>query len=157
MRIITLITALCLLVPTGCGKGDKKKKAGDGKPTVNITEDGISVKTKDGSLNVSAGKGAKIPPSFPKDVLVYEDATVLMAMEVPNGHQAHLKTEDEPDQVAETYLQALLAEGWTKDRSFGTSQSKGFGFSKEGRTLTLSVATNEGATHIAIAIMKLSE
>lgn len=150
MRIIASFAVLCLVAMAGCGKRDKKVP--DSKPGINITEDGVSVKSEAGSFAI--GKGAKVPASFPKDVLVYKKAEILMAMEVASGHQLQLKTPDDKNTVTAAYLKALAAAKWAKQNTVDTGQQVVVNFTKDKRRIALSISQQPDATYVMLVVMK---
>lgn len=157
MRTIISVTTLSLLSLTGCGPRSQEEameKALKDKADVSITDDGISIQGKDGKFSMTAGKDAKVPAGFPADVLVYSGAEVLMAMEIENGHSLQLKTSDDVDKVAEAYLGALGSKQWKKESDTSAGNQKVFGFSKDKRRITLSIAKQPDATYIAMVVIK---
>ena len=80
MKYLFLTVTIICFVFTGCGKkvGEKiaekqieaaAKKSGV-DASVDISDNNMTIKTKDGTATYSTGKGVKIPENFPKDVYI---------------------------------------------------------------------------------------
>ncbi len=125
---------------------EKSMEAGSGgQADVDIKDGQMTVKTDKGEVNVSTGDSAKIPDSFPKDVYVPDGATVMMAMELPEGHTVTLKVKGDPAALQESYIAKATEKGWEKKSAMDMGTMKMLGFEKEGLTLTV-MLNREGET-----------
>jgi hypothetical protein len=162
---IAMLVVSCLLC-AGCGGCHKKtgqklaekmaemQMARNGvKGEVNISDDKVSIKTKDGATTVAYGKSVKVPDGFPADVKVYNGATIVTAMTVPNGFNLQLTTKDSVEKVSEFYKARMAADGWTEEGIYASGQQSTLSFKKDKRTTTIMVIESEKATSITLMTM----
>ena len=71
-KTVVGLVSVALLILTGCGKKPEEKIAEKiieqntgGKAKVDITDQSVKVETEEGTMNMTTGKSAKIPESFP--------------------------------------------------------------------------------------------
>lgn len=163
IRLITAVLVVACLFVSGCGGCQKKtseklaekmiesQMAKNGvKGEVNISDDKVSVKTKDGATTVAYGKSVKVPDSFPKDVPVYDGAMVITAMTVPNGFNLQLQTKDGLEKVAEFYKTRMRSEGWTEEGTFASQEQTTLTYKKERRTAGIVVMASGKETQISV-------
>lgn len=82
------------------------------KADVDVSGDKVTIKSEEGKAEFSGGKGATVPADFPKDVYVYEGATVKAALTVPGGCNLILETGDGADKVLSAIKGKMAANGW---------------------------------------------
>jgi len=104
--VIAMTVVSCLAVG-GCKKAAEKaienKLAREGVDAkVDSSGGKMTIQTKDGTTVVTGGKDAKVPENFPKDVYVYEGATIRGSVSVPNGFNLVMETGDSADDALGT-------------------------------------------------------
>jgi len=147
----------------GCGKkiaekvtekAVERQLAKDGvKADVNLSDSKMTVKTKDGTVTVSGGGDVKVPDTFPKDVYIYDGASVLASVTVPQGQNLQLQTKDSGEKVMSAYKSKLTAEGWKEEASFNTAQQTMVSFKKGDRMVNVMAMSADGNTQITLTVV----
>jgi hypothetical protein len=157
MRYFSVAVLCCAVALSGCAKkaGEKKiekaiEKQTGGKADVDLSEQSLKVKTDNGEMRMTAGKSAKVPDKFPKDVLVYKKASIEAAVEVPQGFNLVMSTGDDKTKVIETYKKEMAAGGWTQKGSMDMGAQMMLMFEKDKRAAHIMVMTEEGKTRITV-------
>jgi hypothetical protein len=163
MKYFVVVLAGVCLVLTGCGKKASEKlaekmieaaAAKDGvKADVNLSDGKMTIKTKEGTATYAAGKGAKIPENFPKDVHIYDGATVFMAASVPNGFNLMLQTKDASDKVVPTMKSKMTADGWKEEAAMDMGQNVMLSYSKGDRKANVTVSSADKMTQITLTVV----
>jgi hypothetical protein len=158
---MTVLTVLVMcLAGGGCGgcrervteKALERAMSRDGVDAdVDIKGGRVSVQTKDGKLDFNAGKAAKIPADFPKDVHI-PDGTPLMAMNTPQGGMLSLQCKATPDAIIADYKQKMPAAGWTEQMSLDMGAGKTLSYAKEKRVANIMVGADDGKTTVVITL-----
>lgn len=120
---------------------------------VQMDEDGMEVKTDDGTATF----GGDVPADWPSDVPVYEGAKVQYTASTnpANGRPGNmmvLQSTDASDDVYAFYQQALVDNGWTVESQANAAGANTLVAKKEGRTVSLLVTPVQDATAISIGI-----
>jgi hypothetical protein len=157
---ILVVSCLCFAGCGGCQKRTGQKLAekmaemqmarNGVKGEVNISDDKVSIKTKDGATTMAYGKSVKVPAGFPADVKVYDGATIVTAMTVPNGFNLQLMTKDSLEKVAEFYKARMAADGWTEEGIYASSQQSTLSYKKGKRTTNIMAMESDKATSITL-------
>ncbi len=84
------------------------------KADVDVSEDKITIRNKDGKIEFSGGEGATVPKDFPNDVYIYEGATIKAALTVPGGCNLQMETGDSADKVLAAIKGKMTANGWSE-------------------------------------------
>lgn len=165
MRFLVLMMTLLMfaLLMFGCGEKSEKMAAekiaektiesnigGDAK--VDIEKESIRIETEKGNMTMTAGDSAKLPANFPKDVFLYKDADLKMAMEFPQAFNLSLETNDAISKVSETYLAEMTEKGWQKKMDMDMEGQKMMAFNKEERTVNLVITSDQAKTQIALTV-----
>jgi hypothetical protein len=161
---VSLVLMVGLLAVGGCGRktdeavAEKAAETAIAKQTggpadVDIKEDGIRIKTKDGEMNLSTGGNIKVPAGFPQDVPIYPGAMVQAAVEVPEGFTLRMTTKEAAAKVVETYLKELPAQKWSKEMSMDMGENSMLTFKKENRTLSVVVSAEKNETSISLSVV----
>jgi hypothetical protein len=152
------MTMVSCLVLAGCKKAGEKAAekaieagmAREGvKADVDTSAGKITIKSKDGTSIVSTGKGAVVPENFPKDVYVYEGATILAAISVPDGFNVNMETSDSADKVMSTIKSKMTGFGWQEETSVNQGKNTMVGYKKGERTAMVNV-NGDNKTHITL-------
>ena len=160
-----LIIGVVLVSILGCGEKTEEKAAEkimekaiesqiEGKAQVNIDGDDIKIKTDDGEISISSGDSAKLPSGFPEDIFLYNKADLNASMTLPQGFQLGFESKDAPSKISEAYLKEMTAAGWSKEMSVDMGNQMMLGFTKEGRTVNVVIASNEDKTQIGLTVQK---
>jgi hypothetical protein len=163
IRIVLAIgLALCMVAVTGCRRASESatekfvekmiEKNGGGKANVDINKGKFTVKTKEGEFEASTGEGATLPAKFPKDVMVYKSAKILVAMTNPQGFAVTLQTGDNPDKVAEKYKAEMASQGWKEEATMNMGGQIVLSYSKETRRATVGIGKDDEGAHISLTV-----
>jgi len=125
-----------------------------GKADVDISDEHISIKTKDGEMTMASGKAARIPADFPSDVLVYKGARVESVVRTTAGSSVSLTSRDEPSAVVAAYKKAMTGKGWSQETTVDMGEQQMLMFSKDDRATTVVVTRRDNSTFIGLTIAK---
>ncbi len=164
-----VLLAICLSVAinvlVGCGKKTEEKvtekivekiieKQAGGKADVDLSEGKMSIKTKDGEMNINAGKSAKLPDDFPKDIFVIKGAEVKMTMEMPQGKSVSFLIEKDMNSVIDIYKKEMKSKGWSEKMAMNMGKSASMIYQKDDRTTNIMIGTEKEKTMINVVIAK---
>jgi hypothetical protein len=149
----------------GCGKKASEKTAEKmaemalqaqtgGKADVQIDGEKMTIQSKDGSMNFSAGGDASIPEDFPEDVYVDRGAKVLMSMRNPGGYVLNLQTSEAVDGVVQSYRREMGGQGWTEEADMNMGGQRMLMFKKEDRRASVTVARQGDITQVMVSLVK---
>lgn len=150
MRYLVVLMAVVLVV--GCGKQvaeraiEKSIKQDSGQNAdVDIGNNTMTIKTDEGTFAVASGKDAKLPATFPDDILIYKGASLQTVMETPEGFHLVCQIADALSKVLESYQTSMISKGWAQDVSMDMGAQKMVVFKKDERTANI-ILTSEGNT-----------
>jgi hypothetical protein len=156
-RSLLVVMGLCVAL-VGCGKKAHEsvaekiiehQMAKEGvKGHVNISDNKVTVETKDGKASYSAGAGTQVPDTFPKDVPVYAGATVMASVSVPDGHNLSLESKDSAEKVIAFYKSKLTGAGWQEAMAMNQPTGSMLVYKKEPRTVSVVVSSSGDTTQI---------
>lgn len=170
LSVVVLVCAAVLL--SGCGKAKKSisekiaekvaekamamsiknSKGEDAK--VDIADGKVSIKSKEGETTYSVGEGASIPADFPKDVYVFKDAAIQMAMKVPDGFMLSLKVGQPTAKLAESFEAEMKAQGWEQEGSFDMGGSRSLTYKKGERQATVMLNKSDDGTDVMLTVVE---
>lgn len=102
----------------------------------------FTIKTQDGQTQYSAGGGVKLPDGFPQELIVVDDAKLIMATSSSTGSSVTYYTNFDQDAVFAKYLANLPVLGWTKDTEINSTQGKMINFSKGAEAGVVTIGEN---------------
>jgi hypothetical protein len=149
--VIGIVMVSCLML-AGCKKASEKMAekaiesglAKDGvKAKVDASGQKITIEDKDGKSVYVAGKSATLPDNFPKDVYVYEGATIMASVSVPEGFNLTLETSDSADKIMGAIKSKMSGLGWKEEMTMNQGKNAMVGYKKEKRTAMYSVNTDK--------------
>jgi hypothetical protein len=152
------MTMVSCLILAGCKKAGEKAAekaieaglAKEGvKADVDTSRGKITIKSKHGTSVVSTGKGAVVPENFPKDVYVYEGATIIAAISVPDSFNLNMETSDSADKVMSTIKSKMTGFGWKEETTVNHGKNSMVGYKKGDRTAMVNVNA-DNKTHISL-------
>lgn len=151
--IIGMTVVSCLALG-GCKKAADKaienRLAREGiNAKVDSSGEKVTIQTKDGTTVVSGGKDAKVPENFPKDIYVYEGATITGSVSVPNGFNLVMETGDSSDKVLGTIKSKMTGLGWKEEMTMNQGKSSMVGYKKGERTAMVNINAGQ-KTHITL-------
>lgn len=156
------VLAAAVAATAGCGKKasetmvekmTERAMAKEGiKGKVNISDGKVTMETKDGKVSYAAGEGTTVPPTFPKDVLVYGGAKVTASMATPEGHHLVLETADGAEKVLAAYKDKMAGEGWTEAMTMNQEGTAMRTYKKESRTASIIVMRSGNATQVTLTV-----
>jgi hypothetical protein len=153
------MTMVSCLIPVGCKKASEKVtekaiEAGMAKEGVKAKVDAsgekLTIQTKDGTTVFTGGKGAAVPNNFPKDVYVYEGATVTAAISVPDGFNLHMETSDSADKVLGAMKSKMTGFGWKEEMTMNQDKNSMVSYKKAERMVMVNVNTGDKRTQITL-------
>lgn len=116
---------LLAAVITGCGSetgqeliAEQITEALSGVEDIDIDVDGDSISYSIGGAEgytVSSGQGTQLPEEFPADVLVFDDAEIMSAVESADGLMVNLSSNADPDEIKAAYLASFDDHGWQQE------------------------------------------
>ena len=141
---VIAITVVSCLALGGCKKAAEKmiesKMAKDGvNAKVDSSNGKMTVQTQDGTTVIASGKDTKVPENFPKDIYLYEGATIIGSVSVPNGFSLSMETGDSADKVLGTIKSKMTGLGWKQEMNMN-----------QGKTSIVSYKKGEWTTMINI-------
>jgi len=154
---ITMVTCLFL---AGCKKAGEKAaekaiEAGMAKEGVKADVDAsgekITIKSEEGTTVYSGGKSAAVPENFPKDVYVYEGATIIAAVTVPDGFNLLMESSDSADKVMGTIKGKMTGFGWKEETTVTQGKNAMAGYKKGERSAMVNV-NGDNKTQITLTV-----
>lgn len=148
-------------VLTGCKKAGEKAAekaieaglAKEGvKADVDASDGKVTIQSKDGKTEFTGGKNAKVPENFPKDVYVYEGATINAALSVPGGFNLTMETGDSADTVLSSVKKKMTGQGWKEEMTMNQGEQSMVGYKKGERTTMITISTDKKLTRIALTV-----
>jgi len=124
------------------------------KADIDVDEESMRIKTKDGEMSITSGKSAKVPDNFPKDIPMYKGSVLDMAMEVPTGYSLSFTTKDDMSKVSEWYLSEMIDQGWAKEAFMDMGKQTMMVFKKGERGVNLVISPDNDQTRIALTTVK---
>ncbi|NQT94779.1 MAG: hypothetical protein HQ559_18630 [Lentisphaerae bacterium] len=166
MRNVPGIVTTCLLIlVVGCGRKSGETamekalekalelKSG-GEAQVDISEDGVSIRTAGEELIMTRGKAAKLPADFPSDVLVYKKARIETAVQSGSGTMLSLRSKDDPAKIIAAYKDSMSGDGWTQQTSMDMGSQQMAIFAKDDRITTVVVSPDDDSTVIGLTLAR---
>jgi hypothetical protein len=124
---------------------------------VDVKDGGQSITWKSEQDGVTAqfGGDVKVPDGFPRDVPVYPGISLQAASATPDGFLIYGQSGDSAQQVADFYVDRMVADGWTKESEASQENvMRMLTFTKEGRNAAVNVITGDGGTTVQITATK---
>jgi hypothetical protein len=149
---VTAMAVVSCLALAGCKQAVEKaveqKLAKEGiNAKVDSSGGQVTIQTKDGTAVISGGKGATVPENFPKDVYVYEGATITASVAVPNGFNLAMETGDSAEKVLAAIKGKMTGFGWKEEMNMNQGKNSIVSFKKGERGAMVNIS--EGPkTHI---------
>ena len=145
--VIAMTVVSCLAVG-GCKKAADKaienKLAREGvNAKVDSSGGKMTIQTKDGTTVVSGGKDTKVPENFPKDIYVYEGATITGSVSVPNGFSLAMETGDSADKVLATIKSKMTGLGWKEEMNMNQGKTSIVSYKKGQRTAMVNINADQ--------------
>jgi len=163
MKKLSIVLFILTLAVLGCTKGTEEKAAEKAietatgkKVEADLSDGSVKLKSEDGTFEMTSGDSAELPEGFPKDVYVYENASIQMAMDMPHGMSVGLHTSDGVRKVSDAYKKAMEKEGWKKFSATdaGDSYHLVYGKEQEDRMAQITIAREDDKTVIALSISR---
>jgi len=124
---VVAMTVFSCLALGGCNKAAEKviesKMAKEGvNAKVDSSGEKMTIQTKDGTAVIAGGKGTTVPENFPKDIYVYEGATITASISVPNGFNLVMETGDSPEKVLGAIKSKMTGLGWKEEMAMNQAK-----------------------------------
>ena len=164
LGLVTLTAAMLLV--QGCGGCGQKAseslaekmveraiKSEDGQDAdVQLTEEGISIKSKDGQFSMSSGENVKLPDNFPEDIPLYPEAQLRMTTSSADGMSVSQTTPDPVSTVAEKLKSNMTKNGWTEETAVNMQGNVILSYEKGERQASLTVMRADDETLITLTV-----
>lgn len=139
------------------GDGELTVRSKDGTASFKADEGTVVVKTNEGSMQI--GTGASLPAGFPKDVPIYDGATVVQSMEMGEMVMATFQTGDPFGKAVASYKEECPGNGWTQVTSMTDSSgdpTQMLNYRKGERSLMVSIIEerSENRTIISLTVSR---
>jgi hypothetical protein len=147
------------MVLAGCEKAGEKAAekaietgmAKEGiKADVDVSGEKITIESKEGTAVFTGGKSAEVPEGFPKDVYVYEGATIIAALSVPEGFNLSMETGDSAEKVLAAIKSKMTAFGWKEEMTMNQGSHSMVGYKKGERTTMVNINADKKITQISL-------
>jgi hypothetical protein len=157
------MTMVSCMVLSGCKKAGEKAAekaiesgmAKEGvKANVDVSGDKVTIESKDGTSVITGGKGTAVPEEFPKDVYVYEGATITGSVSVPGGFNLAMETKDSADKVLATIKSKMTEFGWKEEMTMNQGNHSMVGYKKGERTAMINIHADKKTTQITLTAME---
>jgi hypothetical protein len=155
---MTLI-ACCAL--TGCKKAGEEatEKAIEGglaqegvKADVDAADGKVTIQNEDGKMEFASGKDITVPDNFPKDVYIYQGATVKSALSVPGGFNLTMETDDSAATVLSSVKGKMSGLGWKEEMTMNQGEMSMVGYKKGERSVMINITADKKLTMIALTV-----
>jgi len=154
-KITPFVFVLSLVILSACGPVDKLNQ----KNTENIIEDAIksqtggqvdvdsedgevTIKTSDGQTHFSSSGQAAIPDGFPPEMIIAEDAKIIISTSSENNISISYTTLWQQTDLRQKYLDIIPALGWKKVTEVDTGNGYMVSFSKDTAALMITIGPN---------------
>jgi hypothetical protein len=157
MKLILILPAVVLLA-AGCGLGDTAgKKVGEsivenaiesqtgGKADISSEDRNVSIKTKEGETRYSSGGEVKLPENFPKEMIIADDAKIIISNSSEGGSSVAYTSETDPQSLFDKYKNELPGKGWKQETIMDIGSAKMAIFSKENLNVNISIGDNNSS------------
>ena len=159
---------LLATVITGCGSetgqefiAEQITEALSGVEDIDIDVDGDTISYSIGGAEgytVSSGQGTQLPEEFPDDVLVFDDAEIMSAVDSADGIMVNLSSDADPDDIKAAYLEFFEDNGWQQEVLLDYGAMWSTTYTKGARSLMVSLMLGDDQpSSISLALSKHSE
>lgn len=163
---------ILVVVATGCKSATQRtaekvmeksiEAQTNGQVDVDANGNEVTIKTEDGQIQYSAGGDVKIPDDFPKELIISNDAKVIISSSTEGGSTVAYVTNDEQGAIFDKYLSDLPDQGWKKEMELDTASGKMATFSKDKENVSITVGENNsddksGKTLVHVVLVKNSD
>lgn len=122
------------------------------KSNISMSEEGVTIGSEDGTTSYATGAAAKVPKTFPEDVLVYPGSEIVSSMTLPEGFHLILKSKDAAAKVVAKYQAEMADKGWTEDASINMGNQSMLTFKKDNRIVSLMIGSEDNSAQIAVTV-----
>jgi len=116
------------------------------------SEEGFKITTEDGEMAMNVGADAVLPEDFPKDVPLPKQHKLTGVMSMPEGLSVIATSELKPEEIAQFYAKETAAKGWKKEQDIKMGPMHMLNYTKDERTLSVTIAVEEGVTQLVVNI-----
>lgn len=116
----------------------------------------VNIKTADGQTQYSAGGTAAIPDNFPRELLIIDDARVVISSTTPDMSSITFYTNDDSATVYNKYVTALKAADWETGMQIDTGKGKVLSMTKGSEAVVITIGENESKDEEGKSTVNLS-
>ena len=158
-----IFLALALAI-TGCSRQSLGEKAAEKiiesqtGADVDINKDGndVTIKTEDGESQYSTGGTAKLPENFPKDLVIAEDAKIMMSSTAEGATTITYSTAIEQGEILKKYISTLAGLGWKKEMEIDMGAGKIASFSKDKEKTSVTIGENSNNAELGQTMVSVT-
>jgi len=103
----------------------------------------ITIKTEDGQTQYSAGGDVKFPDGFPQQLVLVNDAKLMMASSSETGSSVTYLTNSDQTSVFNNYVSDLPGLGWKIVMQVNAGEGKMLNISKDGEAAYITIGDND--------------
>lgn len=155
--------AAALLLGAGCGNDEQEQaeeraeeaiKANTGDDAdVDMGDGRMTVKTEDGTFQMSEDGDLKLPDGFPDDVFVLDDHKISWSTSSAEAQHVTYKTSTDMAKAVEEYKKEMADDGWKSEFTTETPEGTMLSFKKgENRTANVSIGKDKDDTQVTLMI-----
>ena len=165
LKGIALVNLSCLL--SACGSDATQEfvseqiaeaALGDAGLEVDVNVDGDTISWEvDGEYGFSYNSGTDItlPDSFPSDVLIYNDATIISSVETDEVLSVTFTSGDKAQTIQTAYMEFFDDEGWSREGQMQVEGMSMLMYKKAERSASLNIMeTDDEPTSVSLSLSR---
>lgn len=151
-----IMVAMTGVVLSGCSLGQKagekiieetiERETGS-KVDVDAGGDRVEIKTAEGEMSYSAGGDVKLPENFPEELIVAEDARVVMSTTADEATSVSFTSSIDVNGLGKSYLEGLPKSGWTKVSEINVDSGLMMNFTRGKQSLVITIGSDDNGQY----------
>ncbi len=163
LKGIALVNLSCLLAACGSDTSvefvsEQIAEAALGDTGVDVNVDGDTVSWEvDGEYGFSYTSGIDItlPDSFPSDVLIYNDATLISSVETDEVLSVTFTSDDKAPKIQTAYVEFFDSEGWSREGQMQVEGMSVLMYKKAERSASLNIIeADDEPTSVSLSLSR---
>ena len=114
-----------------------------------------NIKTEDGQTQYSAGGKVSLPDGFPQELVIANDAKLIMSSSSNTGSSLTYLTNYDTAAIFKKYIDNISVLGWTKDMEVNSGQGKMINISKGNEGAVITIGNNNSKDRTAKTIVNI--
>jgi hypothetical protein len=112
------------------------------KVDIDSQGENVTIKSDDGQTQYSAGGQAKLPDNFPGELIVTDDARIILSTSSEQSSSVAYISDLSQDVLKERYVKNLVEKGWKKETEVNTEKAFMINFSKDKINVVVTIGEN---------------